>query len=191
MRDTDVFEVSAALARAFFDDPLQAWMLPDEQTRLDVLRRLFILQSRGAVPSGHCFTDESLSVGAFWLAPNSPAPDARDIPDTGPLRDLLGDGLDRLKLAMAAMRVAHPTAPHWYLEGLGTDPPAQQRGLATAALAPVLTRCDVDQTPAYLESTKESNVGFYERRGFRLTGTIDIPGGGPRLWAMWREPSRR
>jgi ribosomal protein S18 acetylase RimI-like enzyme len=190
MRDTDVPVVSAALARAFFDDPLQAWMLPDDATRLNVLRRLFILQSRGAVPAGHCFTDASCSVGAFWLAPNSPVPDAAEIPDTGPLRDLLGDGLDRLKAAMAAMRTAHPAEPHWYLEGLGTDPPAQGRGLAVAALAPILDRCDADALPAYLESTKESNVGFYEQRGFHVTGTIDIPDGGPRLWAMWREPAR-
>ena len=38
--------------------------------------------------------------------------------------------------------------------------------------------------------TKESNVGFYEQRGFHVTGTIDNPDGGPRLWAMWREPAR-
>ncbi len=184
-------DVSAALARAFYDDPLQAWMLPDDDTRLNVLRRLFILQSRGAVPVGHCFTDASCSVGAFWLAPNAPVADPREIPDNGPLRDLLGRGLDRLKVAMVAMRAAHPSAPHWYLEGLGTDPPAQGRGLAVAALAPVLTRCDVDGMPAYLESTKESNVGFYERRGFEVQEIIDVPDGGPRLWAMWREPVRR
>lgn len=165
-------------------------MLPDDATRLNVLRRLFILQARGAVPIGHCFTDASCSVGAFWLAPNAPLADARAIPDGGPLRDLLGDGLDRLKVAMVAMHAVHPTAPHWYLEGLGTDPPAQRRGLAVAALAPVLARCDVDAMPAYLESTKESNVGFYEQRGFRVTETIDVPNG-PRLWAMWREPLSR
>ncbi len=166
-------------------------MLPDADTRLNLLRRLFLLQTRGAIPIGHCFTDASCSVGAYWLAPNSPVADARDIPDTGTLRDLLGDGLDRLKVAMAVMRAAHPTAPHWYLEGLGTDPPAQGRGLAVAALAPVLARCDTEMMPAYLESTKESNVGFYERRGFRVTQTIDVPDGGPRLWAMWREPVRQ
>jgi hypothetical protein len=37
----------------------------------------------------------------------------------------------------------------------------------------------------------ERNVRFYERRGFRVTGTIDVPLGGPRLWAMWRDPVRR
>jgi len=186
----DVPTVSAALARAFFDDPLQTWLLPDDATRLDILRRLFALQSRGSVPDGNSFTDESRSVAAFWLPPGVTTPRPETIPDTGPMRDLLGDGLDRLKVAMAAMLGTHPTEPHWYLEGLGTDPTAQGRGLAVAALAPILTRCDVDGMPVYLESTKEQNIGFYENRRFRVTGTIEIPDG-PRLWAMWREPASR
>jgi GNAT superfamily N-acetyltransferase len=82
----------------------------------------------------------------------------------------------------------HPEEPHWYLQGLGTDPPRQGEGLASAALEPVLARCDADGVPAYLESTRERNVAFYERHGWTVTGTIDVPEGGPRLWAMWREP---
>ena len=55
-------------------------------------------------------------------------------------------------------------------------------------MAPVLKRADRDGIPAYLESTKERNVGFYERRGFRVTGTITPAPDGPTMWCMWREP---
>jgi ribosomal protein S18 acetylase RimI-like enzyme len=82
----------------------------------------------------------------------------------------------------------HPHDRHWYLQGLGTDPPLQRQGLASAALAPMLQRCDTDGVAAYLESTKERNVTFYERHGFRVTSTIDLPDRGPRLWLMWRDP---
>jgi GNAT superfamily N-acetyltransferase len=71
---------------------------------------------------------------------------------------------------------------------LGTDPPRQGEGRASAAVRPILDVCDRDGIPAYLEATKERNVPFYERRGFRVTGTIDVPAGGPRLWTMWRDP---
>jgi hypothetical protein len=52
----------------------------------------------------------------------------------------------------------------------------------------VLERCDRDFLPAYLESSKEANLGFYRRLGFEVTKTLDLPGGGPRIWPMWREP---
>ena len=36
----------------------------------------------------------------------------------------------------------HPKTPHYYLGGLGTDPPWQGRGFGSAVLAPVLEICD-------------------------------------------------
>lgn len=51
-----------------------------------------------------------------------------------------------------------------------------------------LDRADAEHAPAYLESSKESNVPYYERFGFEVTRAIVIPGGGPTLWGMWRQP---
>jgi hypothetical protein len=55
-------------------------------------------------------------------------------------------------------------------------------------LAPVFARCDQDGTAAYLESTKERNIRFYEHHGFRVTGTIAPTPDGPPMWCMWRDP---
>ena len=55
-------------------------------------------------------------------------------------------------------------------------------------MAPVLERCDDEGVPAYLESSKEKNVPYYERHGFRVTGELRLPKDGPPLWAMWRDP---
>ena len=62
------------------------------------------------------------------------------------------------------------------------------RSRSSAALAPVLTRCDNEGVPAYLESTRERNVRFYEHHGFAVSRTIELPLNGPMLWAMWRDP---
>ena len=72
---------------------------------------------------------------------------------------------------------------------LGTDPPAQGRGLGSAVLRPGLELCDREGLPAYLESSKESNVGFYARFGFRVTEEVRMPGDGPSVWLMWRDAS--
>ena len=41
---TDIDAVAAAQARAFFDDPLQVWALPDATTRLELLTTMFVCQ---------------------------------------------------------------------------------------------------------------------------------------------------
>jgi GNAT superfamily N-acetyltransferase len=82
----------------------------------------------------------------------------------------------------------HPPEPvHWYLSVLGVDPAAQGGGLGTALLKPVLDQCDSDGVSAYLESSKERNLDFYARHGFRVTEELRLPRG-PKIWTMWREP---
>jgi ribosomal protein S18 acetylase RimI-like enzyme len=70
---------------------------------------------------------------------------------------------------------------------LGTAPEHQGKGLGSAMMAPVLHRCDDEGLPAYLESSKESNIAFYRRHGFEVVGEVVVPDG-PTLWPMWREP---
>lgn len=188
----DVEPVSHALARAFFDDPLQTWAIPDATRRLGLLADIFGTLARWLdVPLGYCWVDATWSCAAYWLPPGDlprlsgdakralVAMDARMGPEVS----------GRLQAADAAMRAAKPEAAHYYLQGVGTDPVQQGRGLATSALAPMLARCDAEAVPAYLESTKERNVPFYEHLGFTVTGLIEITDG-PTLWSMWRDPVR-
>jgi GNAT superfamily N-acetyltransferase len=181
--------VSRAMARAFFDDPLQVWALRDPATRLSILEQVFELLSRySSVPRGESYTDATLACAAFWVPPGPFELDRAAAEAMAPMLDLLGDANERFRAAEDTMRAHRPEEPHFYLQGLGTDPPRQGEGLASAAMQPVLTRCDADGIPAYLESTKERNVGFYERHGFAVIGCAAIPLDGPPLWLMWRAP---
>ncbi len=181
--------VAQAQARAFYDDPLQAWALPDQSTRLSVLERIFVLLSRySSIPRGESYTDASRSCAAFWVPPGPFELSREAAAGMAPIIDMLGDANDRFRAAEDTMRAGRPRDPHFYLQGLGTDPPRQGEGLASAAMQPVLARCDAAGIPAYLESTQERNIGFYEGHGFAVVGREQIPLGGPPLWLMWREP---
>ncbi|WP_231953336.1 hypothetical protein [Nocardia sp. 852002-51244_SCH5132740] len=50
-----------------------------------------------------------------------------------------------------------------------------------------MAHCDETGAPAYLESSKFANIAYYERYGFDLRGELDVTGGGPLLWPMWRQ----
>jgi ribosomal protein S18 acetylase RimI-like enzyme len=188
----DVEVIGTVQARAFVDDPLQMWAIPDDGARLGLLEQMFTVLGRAVnVPGGDAYTDAGRDAAAFWVAPGSydaalPAEAATDLAALG---EAIGpDVMRRLGAAHEAMHAAHPREPHWYLQGIGTDPPARRRGLASALIRVVTERADRDAVPCYLESTKAENVGLYEHHGFTVTGTLAIPGGGPTLWTMWRNP---
>ena len=137
------------MARAFFDDPLQVWALPDNSTRLSILEQVFELLSRySSVPRDESYTDASLACAAFWVPPGPFELDLAAAEATALMLDLLGDANERFRAAEDVMRAHRPEQLHFYLQGLGTDPPRQGEGLASAAMQPVLTRCDADGIPA-------------------------------------------
>jgi hypothetical protein len=55
---------------------------------------------------------------------------------------------------------------------------------------PMLSRCDEQGLPAYLEASSPRNRALYERHGFEVTEELKLPRSGPPLWLMWREPRR-
>jgi GNAT superfamily N-acetyltransferase len=185
----EVGALAATLARAFDDDPVTLFLFPNERRRRRVLPRYFsILLHHAFLPSGEVWTTPALDGGAMWTPPAQRRPGFRDFLRFAPMAPVIGWRLPAAVRVMQAVEHHHPPAPHWYLAVVGTDPPAQGRGIGSALLTPVLDRCDAEGVGAYLESSKESNVPFYVRHGFQVTKTIDLPGGGPRLWLMWREP---
>lgn len=71
---------------------------------------------------------------------------------------------------------------------LGVEPESQSQGIGTGLLAPMLRRLDESDLPCYLETDKERTLGFYHRFGFQVRHEGLVPGGGPPVWTMVREP---
>ena len=183
-------ELTRMLARAFHGDPVAGYACPPEALRARVLERLFGLRLRDIHAHGEIWTVDGLESAAVWTPPERW--------HTTPRQDLsYASSLLHPRLLMRMPMVVggllrvqsmHPEQPpHWYLAILGTEPAAQGRGLGSAMMAPVLEQCDRDGVGAYLESSKEQNLDFYARHGFRVIDERRLPRG-PRLWPMWREP---
>jgi GNAT superfamily N-acetyltransferase len=186
----DAEPLAAVLGRAFADDPVWLWMFPRHPERMAAMFTLLLRHAR--LPNGVselAEEDGRILAGALWDPPGrwrvSLAAQLRQLPG---LLKVLGSRTFAVMHGLGEIEREHPIEPHWYLAVLGTDPSAQGHGLGSALLRSRLSRCDDRRFPAYLESSKESNVSYYERFGFRVTGEILVPGGGPRVWPMWRNP---
>lgn len=186
----EVGEVAATLARAFEDDPVVAWILGDGVTAPhDRATRFFAMDLRNHLGHGACFVTDPAGGASIWAPPGKWKTTPR-----GLLRGMATLGrtvparVPKVLRLLGAIEDVHPTEPHHYLAVLGTDPARRGEGLGVAAMAPVLERADADGTGCYLESSKEANLPYYERAGFRVTGVIEPPAGAPTLWSMWRDP---
>lgn len=188
-RQAEVRALAAVLARAFEGDPVWSWIFPRAATRRMWARAYFRTRLRALLARGVVHTTEDAAGAALWSPPEAWRFGWRE--SALLLRFLPATGRRTLEVLRGLGEVdeRHPPAPHWYLSILGTEPARQGEGIGSALLRPVLESCDADEVPAYLESSKERNVGFYERHGFRVTGEVRLPDG-PTMWLMWRDPRR-
>jgi ribosomal protein S18 acetylase RimI-like enzyme len=194
----DIAELAAVLTRAFANEPPFTWVQPDAELRARVQPAMF----RGALL--HVYRVErgtevvlhngAIAGGAIWAPPGSSKPPSwRELRTIPGLIGALGlthfpQYARRGKAVENALRRAHPSASHWYLAALGTDPQAQATGVGSALLRSGLGRCDQDGEHAYLECF-DRLVPYYQRFGFEVTGKIEMPADVPRQFAMWRGPS--
>jgi ribosomal protein S18 acetylase RimI-like enzyme len=184
----DAAEAGRVLAHGFLDDPVMGWLFA-EPGRGHKLEVFFDFVAREAlVPLGATYLLPGSC--ASWTPPNSPEWSAERLER---FIELLGGvcsatEIERLGILEATMAEHHPQGELWYLGTIATVGPSRGRGLGSELLRVSLLRVDAEGLPAYLESTNPRNVPLYERHGFRVTGTIELPDG-PDLTAMWREPA--
>jgi ribosomal protein S18 acetylase RimI-like enzyme len=184
----DVPALGRVLARAFLDDPVAMWSCPKERRRLRLNERFFSFRLRQLLGQDQVYTTHDSSGAALWALPDRWRMTPRDALGLLPMVPALGRRVPRVIRGLVRLEEAHPKSPpHFHLAVLGTEPARQGEGIGSALLQPVLELCDRDHVPAYLESSKEDNIAFYSRHGFRVTGELRMPQGPP-VWPMWRSP---
>lgn len=186
----DIPALAAMLARAFLDDPVASWAWRPDRLRLAALERFQAVRMRQLIAGDEVWTNDDLTCAALWAPPGRWHMTLRETAMLVPcfMRPRLFARMPLVAIGWEKLERAHPrTPPHYYLAMLGTEPGAQGHGLGSAVLGGVLAQCDGDQVGAYLESSKERNIAFYARHGFRVTGELRLLRG-PTMWKMWRDP---
>jgi ribosomal protein S18 acetylase RimI-like enzyme len=183
----DAEPLSESLARAFHDDPLMCYLLRDAEKRPEKLPKVFRLLFKLGLPHGGCAVTAGYEAAALWRPPEQWEIHWWQYLTNGPaFFELFGGDIPHVLKTMDLVEKHHPHKPHWYLQVLGTDTLKQGKGFGSLVMRHQLEIIDSHSLPAYLESSKESNIPIYSSYGFKVTGEITFPNG-PTIYPMWRE----
>jgi GNAT superfamily N-acetyltransferase len=183
----DVAPLARALAAAFEDDPIFAWLLPNKRRRPDKLLRFFTLELESVVlPSGTAWMSPEASGACLELPPGEwRMPLQTQALHAPQFAAVFGRSLPRALITITQMERRHLREPHFYVPYVGVAPEGQGAGLGTRLLGRTLERAEAAGLPTYLEATSERNAALYERLGFEHLGAFTVLGSPP-LWPMRR-----
>ena len=178
--------IGKIIGESFAGDPVNEYLLGPQAaiTAFNTRMAKYLYLKRGF---GHVTEDHT--GGSLWLPPGL----STDIAWWNTLDVLTAliwhSGLRRLIRAFPsgqAMKEHRPNHPFYYLYAIGNIPSAQGRGLGGRLMEAGLEKVDQANMPAFLESSKESNISFYRRYGFEVVGEVVLVEGCPPEWLMLR-----
>jgi ribosomal protein S18 acetylase RimI-like enzyme len=199
-------EATSMLTAAFANDPLMHFLFSDAPVGVSggiaaLMDLAFETRSSRGWPVLGAQSSRGELVGVAYLSLPFPAPALAGT--AGSLEpDILRSTREQFELVIGesalaryrsyeqAWTVGAPTRPHHYLGVLGVSPTSQGTGVGVALLDVVAAIVDADETTqgVWLDTENPRNVGFYERRGFRVAA--ERPLGSVTIWGMWRERGR-
>jgi ribosomal protein S18 acetylase RimI-like enzyme len=177
--------IATMLARAFAEDPVVSFMIPNPEARQRQLPRLFSLLTASDLKSGRGYLVGEGAAATLWRAPGQAKVGLFEMLLNAPaLINALRGALPRALRISGAVEHRFPAEPFHYLHYVGCDPSAQGQGLGSAAIRAGLAAVPPG-LPCYLETGNESNLALYQRFGFEVSAEWRVPKG-PRFWSMRR-----
>ncbi|WP_052323973.1 N-acetyltransferase [Flavihumibacter sp. ZG627] len=193
IKEEELDAASLSLANAFFMDPLQRYVFPDENDNREKSPLHFKAILNYGFLFGDVYTTDDIGGAVVWLRPGETdgSPDMAVAAGIDKLPYLLGAAeMDRFFNSIAFVEAFHKediSIPHWYTMVVGVDPVHQGKGYGRKLLDPVIEKAAADGIPVYLETAQPTNVSFYQHLGFRILRDLIEPVSGLRLWTFQKD----
>lgn len=183
------------LARAFADEPLWKYFIPDAARRHRQIYYVFRLMVSYGLRYGEGYaTSPNLEGVVIWLPSERAKMSLWDQILCGAVPAFLNLGIKTTAHISAVdayiedVHARNAPFPHQYLSVIGVDPAHQGEGHASALLHPMFARLDAEGRPCYLETHTEPNLQIYQHYGFEAREGGTFPNSDTRYTAMVREP---
>ena len=189
----DIGRAAATLSRAFQNNPLFEYFIPDKSRRKELLPVISKLVIRTGLLYGRVYANSCNFEGIAVCLPSERA----DLSSWQMLR-VKGLLLSIMKLGkvfgklrsyesfVSNSRDRLAPSRHWYLNIIGIDPEHQGKGYGSILLRSMFNHADSEQLPCYLETHEEATVSMYRHYGFEVLETGIVPRSAVRYWAMLR-----
>ena len=185
------------LARAFKNDPINAYAYPDAREKDARLPYQYDFLLRYGLRYGEAYaTSPKLEGIAVWLPPRKVFMSFWRLILSGTIPPMLKMGREvrrKMKSFWEYAEAKHNEImhfPHWYLQILAVDPEFQGKGYASKLLRGMLVKIDKEGLPCYLETENERHVSMYKHFGFKVIEEFVVPGTAVILWAMLKDEAK-
>ena len=192
---SDLDEAVGCLAAAFGQDPITGYLLQTGPGYHERVSRFFslLMRARLALDMPVFVARNGASICGASMGYRTTHPDwPSDLTEEWGRFEKTVPGMpERLAVYDEVAARFKPSAPHYYLGVIGTDPNSQGLGIGTQLLRSFCEASANDplSSGVYLETAQATNLNFYERAGFVETGRGNL--GSSPLWCMFLPHSRR
>ncbi len=181
------------LGKAFFDDPVFIYVIPDNKGREKKMKYIFKMMISLGVRYGETYATSNLEGIVIWLPFKKYKQKIIRFIRCGAISLIFRLGIKTLKKFLIIDELnkkAHlQYAPneHWYIVNIGIDPKYQGKGFGSMLMRHMIEKIDNQRLPIYLETLTEININFYKKFRFKVMGNLIIPGTNIREYFMLRE----
>jgi ribosomal protein S18 acetylase RimI-like enzyme len=197
LEESQIQAAGATLARAFQNDPLMVYAVPDPAARIRLLPDIYSRMIHFGFLAGEVYvTSGTLDGAALWMPPNAKwSRERMQTSGMDQISSVIGDdAYQRYRNVVSRewqARERDMTGACWYLFLLGVEPSHQRKGLGVKLMRPVLERAGRAAEACYLETENPRNVAFYRAAGFELIVNGEEAGDtGVHFWTFRRIPPR-
>jgi hypothetical protein len=178
IRETERDAALDMVIEAFRSDPQVRWWFPDDDTYRPSATRFFGLLLDTRIAGGEVWVVDGVHAISIWIPPggNLIGPDVVATRYNEMVAELPAPAPERITAMDELVDALLPREPHWYLGVLACRLSCRGQGLSTTVTAPVLAAADRAGLPVALETSTDSNVDLYTRRGFAVVGEVSVGG---------------